>query len=99
MITVEVDPEIAARPERAGKTPTIVGLGDPAPRQLSPEGTVVFTIRLADPAPEFRAEAQLVPQLAFEQCGRVKLAPVVSTLRGLVAGIRGTIASFESEFN
>lgn len=97
-INIGVNPEIAARPERQGKTATIVGLGDPAPRKLSKEGVVVFTIRLAEPAPELTAEAKLEPELAFEQCGHVKLAPVIRTLRGLVAGTRHTVEMFAGRF-
>lgn len=97
-ITIGVNAEIAARPERQGKTPNIVGFGDPAPRKLSEKGVVVFTICLAEPAPELTAEAKLELELAFEQCGRVKLAPVVRTLRGLVAGTRHTVEKFAKEF-
>ena len=97
-INIGVDAGIAASPERQGKTPTIVGLGDPTPRRLSKEGVVVFTIRLAEPAPELTADAQLVLELAFEKCGRVKLAPVIRTLKGLVAGTRHTIEMFAGEF-
>lgn len=97
-INISVNPEIAVQPERQGKTPTIVGLGDPAPRKLSKKGVVVFTIHLAEPAPELTAEAKLEPELAFEQCGRVKLAPVMRTLRGLLAGTRDTVEMFAREF-
>lgn len=97
-ITIGADAEIAATPARQGKTPTIVGLGDPAPRKISKEGVEVFTIRLAEPAPEFVATADIVPQLAFEECGRVKFAPVIQTLTGLLAGTRRTIDTFSGEF-
>ena len=98
-VNVGVDEQIlAARPERGGKPPAIVALGDPAPRELTRDGVVVFTIRLEEPAPEFTADAQFVPQVAFQQCGRIKLAPVVDTLRHLIAGTRRTVESFATEF-
>lgn len=97
-ITIGTNAEIAATPTRQGKTPTIVGHGDPAPRKISKEGVEVFTIRLAEPAPEFVATADIVPQLAFEECGRVKFAPVIQTLTGLLAGTRHTIDTFSGEF-
>ena len=78
--------------------PNIVGLGDPAPRKLCAQGVKVFAIRLAEPAPELVAEAKIVPQVVFEECGRVKLAPVIATLFGLLAGTRHTVESFANEF-
>lgn len=98
VIRVGVDEAIADGPEREGKTPTIVGLGDPSPKKISKEGTEVFSIRLAEPAPEFTATANIVPQLAFEKCGQVNFAPAIRTLTGLLAGTRNTIKSFLSEF-
>ncbi len=97
-IKIGVDADIATSPERQGKTPTIVGLGDPRPRRLCKEGVVVFTIRMAEPAPELTAEAQLVPELAFEKCGRVRFAPVIRMVKGLAAGTRHTIEMFAGEF-
>lgn len=97
-IEIGVNNLIASRPERAGKTPQIVGLGDPAPRRLHKEGVVVFTINLAEPAPEMTASAQIVPQLAFERCGRVDLPPAIHILRGLHVGTRHTVNLFEREF-
>jgi len=97
-ITIGVDPKIAASPSRKGKTPAITGLGDPAPRKLKKEGVEVFTIRLAEPAPEFLAKATIVPKVVFEDCGRVKLAPVVRTLSRMLAGTRRTVESFAGQF-
>lgn len=97
-ITIGVDDAIADSQERKGKTPAIVGLGDPSPKKISTEGTEVFSIRLAEPAPELFAKANIVPQLAFEKCGQVKLALTIRTLSGLLAGTRNTIKSFLSEF-
>lgn len=97
-VTIEVDEEIAASTSRRGKTPNIVGLGDPVLRKLSKQGVEVFTIHLAEPAPELRANAEIVPQIVFEECGKVKLAPVVRTLSGLLAGTRHTVESFTNEF-
>ena len=97
-ITIGVDDKIAATPARQGKIPNIIGFGDPAPRKISKDGVEVFTIRLAESAPELIANANLVPQLAFEKCGRVKFAPVIQTLIGLLAGTRHTIETFSGEF-
>jgi hypothetical protein len=97
-ITIGVDDAIADSSERKGKTPAITGLGDPSPKKISKEGTEVFSIHLAEPAPEVFAKANVVPQLAFEQCGHVQLASTIQTLTGLLAGTRNTIKSFLAEF-
>ena len=97
-ITIGADEEVAGTQARQGKSPNIVGFGDPTPRKLSPDGVQVFGIRLADPAPEFEAEATFIPQIAFEKCGRVRLAPVIQSLSGMLAGTRHTVESFMYEF-
>ena len=97
-ITIGVDDAIVESAPRKGKTPAITGLGDPSPKKISKEGTEVFSIHLAEPAPELFAKANIVPQLAFEKCGNVQFAPAVRTLAGLLAGSRNTIKSFLSEF-
>lgn len=97
-ITIGVDAKIAATPSRQGKVPNIVGFGDPVLRKLTKGGVEVFTIRLSESAPELVANANVVPQIAFDECGRVKLAPVIQTLAGLLAGTRHTIESFAGEF-
>jgi hypothetical protein len=97
-VTIGVHPDIALSRTRQGKTPCIVGFGDPSPRKLSLQGVEVLTIRLSEPAPELVANANIVPQIAFEECGRVKLAPVIETLTGLLTGTRHTVESFSVEF-
>lgn len=97
-ITIGSDKSIAETAARKGKLPNIVGFGDSGPKKLNQDGVAVFTINLAEPAPEFTADAPLVLQLAFDQCGRVKLAPLVNTLRNLLIGTRNTIELFAGEF-
>jgi len=76
----------------------IVGLGDPSPRKITEEGVVVFTIDLGAPSPQFEAKAEVAFDVAFEKCGRVKLAPVIQTLRGIWEGTANTINLFKNEF-
>ncbi|TFW17965.1 hypothetical protein [Duganella callida] len=97
-ITIGSDPAIAAKEGRVGESPEIVGFGPFGPKQLSKTGVPVFTIKLGKPAPEFKAEASVIPNLAFQQCGRVRYAPLVSTLQNILHGVRGTIILFKSEF-
>lgn len=97
-ITLGVDREVAAHPARQGKTPNIVGFGVPEPRKLSKDGVVIFSVSLAEPAPELVAKADFLPQIAFEKCGRAQLVPVVQTLAGLLAGTRHTLNLFAGEF-
>ncbi len=97
-ITIGVDAKIASSTARQGKKPNIIGFSNPAPNMISKDGAEVFTIRLNEPAPELVAKANLVPQLAFEQCGHLKLVPVIQTLNGLLAGTRHTIEMFSGEF-
>lgn len=75
-------------------------MSPPAAHQVSDEGVVVFSIDFVDSVAEedFEADAELVPNLVFETCGRVKFAPVVSTLRGLMQGTLHTIGLFDREF-
>ena len=98
-MTIGSDKAIADTAERKGKVPNIVGFGDFGPKKLSNDGVIVFSIRLAEPAPEFTADAPLIPQLALDQCGRVKLAPLIHTLRHALEGTRNTIELFVVEFD
>lgn len=98
-ITIGTDQAIAESPERKGKGVNIVGFGEIGPKKVTREGIVVFSIRTAEAAPELTAEALLMPQLVLEKCGRVKLAPLGSTLRGIVAGVRNTVELFADEFS
>lgn len=97
-IHIGVDSKIAALPERKGKKPNIVGFHFPKPQKISKEGTVIAAIQMAEPAPELIADAKLVPQLAFEKCGRVAFALALPTLRGLLMGTQHTIENFSGEF-
>lgn len=97
-IHVGVDNKIDQSPERKGKNPAITNLGDLSPKKISKDGTEIFSIRLEEPFPEFFANANVLPQLAFEKAGHVLLAPTVRTLTGLLAGTRNTIKSFLPEF-
>lgn len=89
---------IRIKAHRKGKAPVIVGSSDPASRQVTKAGAVVFTIRFAEPAPDFQASADFVPQIAFEKCGRVPLVPVVVGLSNMVSGIKNTLEGFAGEF-
>lgn len=98
-VTIGTNSVIAETEERKGKLPNIVGFGEMGPKKVSSEGTVVFAIKLAEPAPELTADAPLVPQLVLDQCGRVKFAPLIPTLQNILAGTRHTIELFAREFD
>ncbi len=97
-IRVGVDDRVDASEDRKGKDPAITNLGDPSPKKISKQGTVVFSIRLEEPFPEFYADVNIVPQLTFEECGNIQLMPATPLLSALLAGTRNTIKSFLSEF-
>ncbi len=97
-VTIGTNGAIAETEERGGKLPNIVGFGEMGPKKVSREGTIVWSIKLAEPAPELTADAPLVPQLALDQCGRVKFAPLIPTLRNILAGTRHTVELFGGEF-
>jgi hypothetical protein len=90
--------QIEVNPKKPGIG--ISGMSPPGAHQISDEGVVVFSLDFVDPVAEedFEADAKLVPDLAFESCGRVKFAPIVSTLRGLMQGVIHTIGLFDREF-
>lgn len=98
-VTIGTNKALSETAGRCGKLPNIVGFGEMGTKQLSDEGVVVWSIKLAEPAPELTADATLVPQLALAQCGRVKFAPLIPTLRNILAGTRHTIELFAGEFN
>lgn len=81
-----------------GKPTAIIGLTAPGPKPISPEGEVVFSIQVEEPAPHIVADADVVPVVVFEKCGRVERTPVASTLQALLQGVRHTVDSFENEF-
>jgi hypothetical protein len=97
-IRVGVSDKVDESADRKGKAPAITNLGDISAKKIDKEGVEFFSIRLEKPFPEFFASTNVVPQLAFDKCGHVQLAPVVRTLTGLLAGTRNTIKSFLSEF-
>jgi hypothetical protein len=97
-VTIGTNPEVASSTARQGKMPNIVGFIDPGPRKISEDGVDVFTIQLAEAAPELIANANLVPELAFEECGLLKFALVIPTLVGLFYGTKHTIETFAGEF-
>jgi hypothetical protein len=98
-VTIGTNSAIAEKENRRGKLPNIVGFGEMGPKKVSGEGTIVWSIKLAEPAPEFIADAPLAPQLVLDQCGRVKFPPLVPTLRNILAGTRHTIELFAGEFD
>lgn len=97
-VTIGENKSIAETEGKNGKLPNIVGFGEMGPKKLTNEGTIVWSIRLAEPAPEFTAEAPLVPQLVLDRCGRVKFAPLIQTLRNILKGTRHTVELFAGEF-
>lgn len=94
-IVIGHNPPTSTSQERAENLPAIVGFGPFGPKRLSKEGVPIFTIKLEAPAPEFTADAPIVPTLAFQQCGRVQYAPLVSTLQNLLHGIGHTVNMFK----
>ncbi len=57
-----------------------------------------FRITLATPAPDFKAEANIIFQVAFAQVGLTEIVPVTDILPKLAAGITHTINQFIGEF-
>jgi hypothetical protein len=97
-IRIGTNPEIATAVTRQNKTPTITGFGTPAPQKISKDGVEVFKIRLAEPAPELVATANIVPELVFEKCGSLEFSLVIKTLVVLFKGTQHTIETFAGEF-
>ncbi|MGH6872586.1 MAG: hypothetical protein ACREHE_13880 [Rhizomicrobium sp.] len=77
---------------------TIVGFGDPRPKRMTREGVEVFKIVLGSPDPTFQAEADIVPQVAFEKCGRAELVPVIDALLFMQNSVATTLDQFKTEF-
>lgn len=90
--------QITVSPKKPGLA--ITGMTDPRPRRIAEGGTLIFGIDLAEPATDadFEANANFVSQLAFEKCGHVENAELVSTLKGLLQGTVHTISLFVGEF-
>jgi hypothetical protein len=97
-ITIGENAEIKSKTGRMGKNPIIIGLGDPRPRKITKDGVVVFTIDLGEPAPELEAEAEFVPQVAFEKCGRAELIPVTEILPAMLQATANCVNALIGEF-
>ena len=95
-IIIGPDETVADQPTSV--LPNIVGLGDPVPRRVTKDGVEVFSIRLAAPAPQFQANANFVPQIAFEKCGGAEIKPVIEALSMMLEGIAHTVRLFAGEF-
>lgn len=98
-IKMGTDKEIIAAMGESYQPPAIVKFGDPSRRKITKEGVEVFTISFAKPAPDFKAKANIVSNIAFEKCGRVKLVPVILALTNFLRGTVHTIDQFENEFS
>ena len=99
VIRVGADEALVEKLGTKDKPMEIVGLGSTDVKRLDPEGVEIFSIRLSEPTPEFFAEAEVEPNVAFQKCGRCELAPLVPTLRRMTAGVTHTISQFRSEFS
>jgi hypothetical protein len=97
-IKIGTDEEIA---QRLGINPgrVITGLGEPSRKKISKEGVKVFSIALARTNPSFKAEAEIVVQVVFEQCGLAKFIPVTNVLTGMLEATGSLINKFSPEFN
>lgn len=80
------------------KAANIVGFGDWSPRKISEDGVVIWTIRLAEPCPQFRADTKIVCDIAFEKIGRGELIPVIRLLNGMLQATVHTVDVFKDEF-
>jgi hypothetical protein len=90
---------IGADADASGKTIRIVSLGDPTPVEINENGAEFFRIDLAEPAPQFYANANIAVQIVFARCGAAKLIPLTNLLPGMVAGVTHTINLFRNEFD
>jgi hypothetical protein len=78
----------------------ISGMSPPGAHKVLKEGVAVFTIDFVEPVTEndFEADAEFTADFAFENCGHVRYAPLIPTLRRLIQGTTHTISLFEGEF-
>jgi hypothetical protein len=99
-IIIDTDTEIAKRLDREGQEVKIVNFisTDPLKKKLTDEGTVFFSIQLAEPAPEFVARADVAPFFALEKCGSLELPNLTKLLMHLHTGIKQTLDQFHSDF-
>jgi hypothetical protein len=96
--TIGQEIEIGGGLDVHGNTVAIVSLGDPTPVEILRSGVEFFSIGLAEPAPQFYANADIDAQIVFAQCGLAKLIPLTRVLPGMLAGVSHTINLFMSEF-
>lgn len=96
---IAIGPDPAASLEQSEKQIIVVGLGNPGPTAISPQGEVVFSIAFHEPSPHVMAEAQFTPVVVFEKCGIVAGAPVANMLNGICDVIRSYIELFANEFS
>lgn len=80
------------------KVPNIVGFKDFEPVALNANGVRTFSIQFAEPVANFHVQAQPKFYVALMQCGAVRNAVLPFTMMHILAGVRGTIKLFESEF-
>lgn len=78
--------------------PDIVDFSDLKPRKMSEDGNVIFTLFLKEAAPDLQVEAEFMPQIAFEKCGRKQLAPIIDVLHGFISATKDILRSFDGEF-
>jgi hypothetical protein len=97
-LSIWPDLPIANRADRPGKAPKILGFSDASARHVTGDGVKLFSLRLAEPAPELHASAKFIAQIAFEECGLCKLVPVLPTLTRMFKATVNTVDSFQGEF-
>jgi hypothetical protein len=97
-IEIGVNQQVLDQLGSAAKTPNIVSFGNANPRAVSSDGDCVWEIGLAEPAPQFKAQAEFLSEVAFEKCGKTTLQPVVPMLRNFNAAVSNMIQSARGEF-
>lgn len=78
--------------------PNIIGFKDFEPAELNAVGVRVFSCQFSEPVTDFYVKAEPRFHVALKQCGAVKNAVLPFTINNILAGVRGTIGLFESEF-
>lgn len=99
MVAIGTNKSITENEERRSIDPVIVGFGELGPKMLMEEGTIVFSIKFAEPVAEFAADAPITCQLSLDQCGRGRFAPLIPTLWRLLEASQHTIELFAGEFD
>lgn len=95
---VHLGHEVTLNSDGNGKTTEIVGFGDFEQKKLSKSGSTIFSVQFANPTKGVSVNGDVTPQLALDQCGRLKLFPLISALRNLLQGTQHTIELFTNEF-